>query len=122
MSRFFRLAVLAILIVLGLPACTTLQANRPPKAAPGEEAFFECSKCQSLYGGIFGRNQPMLSYESSNPVTCRHDWQRLPARVTFTRRFEQRSPGRLHLIATGQPPSLYWISAEEELLASQAHR
>ncbi|WP_156781881.1 hypothetical protein [Leptospira tipperaryensis] len=40
--------------------------------------FFECQKCNSYIGGIFGKG-PLLKYKSENAKQCIHHWEKTTA-------------------------------------------
>lgn len=63
-----------LLSVAVLLSCVGCQSDQPPKHNRIEMAFFQCEKCRSLEGGIYGKG-PFKSLRSPDAKTCVHDWQ-----------------------------------------------
>ena len=70
-----RLAVLTVFAgILGALSSCASRYNQPPKTMMIEEAFFACSKCGSLDGGIFGKG-PVMHLSSADAAHCVHTWR-----------------------------------------------
>lgn len=68
-----------LIFVLALPLCIGGCASRydqPPKTKMIEQAFFSCSKCGSLRGGVFGKG-PTKRFQAATASHCVHDWQQV---------------------------------------------
>jgi hypothetical protein len=64
--------VLTLALFLG-GGCVS-RYDQPPKTKMIEQAFFSCSKCGSLCGGVFGKG-PSKSFQAATASHCVHDWQ-----------------------------------------------
>ena len=66
----------------GLPPYTSL----PPIV----EEYYECSKCESLHGGIYGKG-PTESFKARGAEDCYHSWSKIE-RSEFQQLAAQRFP------------------------------
>ena len=65
---------LILLTALSVTLCGCARYNQPPKTMMIEQAFFACSKCGSLDGGVYGKG-PVKSFWTKAASHCIHDWQ-----------------------------------------------
>ena len=68
---------IALLPLSLLAGCASPGVNQPPKHAAVEEAFFDCPKCGSLSGGVFGKGLTR-NFRSRTAECCVHHWERVP--------------------------------------------
>ena len=103
--------------VVMLSGCATQRYGQVPKTTPGVEAFFECSHCHSLYGGVIYTNVDKNLLQCWTPAArhCAHDWVRIDSKTEFVKRVEKLWPGMIDGLATSQPPSYYWVDSVEKV-------
>ena len=80
--------IFVLTLALFVSGCAS-RHDQPPKTKMIEEAFFSCSKCGSLRGGIFGKG-PTKRFQAATASHCVHDWQRVSHdefKVLATQRF-----------------------------------
>jgi hypothetical protein len=63
----------AMILVCG---CASIEMNRSPEYKAIEQAFFKCSRCKSLEGGIYGKG-PFKTFRSAKADACVHCWERV---------------------------------------------
>lgn len=63
------------MLVAFLLSCASVGKNQPVYSIlpPIAEEFYECSKCGSYDGGIYGKG-PLKHYRTPQAEDCRHDW------------------------------------------------
>lgn len=71
-------AALVAVVAIGLCGCAS-RYNQPPNTMMIEEAFFTCSACGSLRGGVFGKG-PTKQFQAASASNCVHDWQGISKR------------------------------------------
>ena len=72
------------------------------------EAFFECSRCGTLHGGIFTEESPSLSLITRASESCEHHWVRIHSKRQFMRRTERRWPHAFEMFRSSLPRTTYW--------------
>ncbi|MCX6928758.1 MAG: hypothetical protein NT154_36930 [Verrucomicrobia bacterium] len=65
--------IFVLTLVLFVSGCAS-RCDQPPKTKMIEQAFFSCSKCGSLRGGVFGKG-PTKRFQAATASHCVHDWQ-----------------------------------------------
>jgi len=68
-------AALLALVAIGLGGCAS-RYDQSPDTMMIEQAFFTCSKCGSLRGGVFGKG-PTKRFQAATASRCVHDWQQV---------------------------------------------
>jgi hypothetical protein len=106
MAYILRISAVLLLgiIALALSACSHFFTV---PSQPVREAFFECSKCHSLRGGI-----PTARIKMDTRVGrfCWHRWTPLPSKREFMRRVERAWPGTFSPMRWSLPRTTYWDS------------
>lgn len=66
----------ALLFLALLTGCVNPRANQPPSHAAVEQSYFNCTKCGSLSGGVYGRGATQ-DFRSRGAERCVHNWDRV---------------------------------------------
>jgi len=96
--------------VLVASGCATHRYGQMPKTTPGQDAFFECSRCYSLYGGVIYTNGDKNLVQCWTPAArhCTHEWVAIDSKSEFVERVDKLRPGFIDSLIHSQPPSYYW--------------
>ena len=103
-----------IVAVVAISGCVTPHySQQVPKTTPGQDAFFECSRCHSVYGGVIYANGSKNLLQCWTPAAprCVHEWVSLDSRRDFAACVETLWP--IDLLVSLQPPAYYWMDSTE---------